>query len=229
MPSAAIVDYGMGNLYSVHRACGLAGFDSRVTASREHLLAADVVVLPGVGAFGHAMATLQDLGLVETIREVASSSRILVGICLGFQLLMRESQEFGRCEGLGLVDGDVVPFVPEKQGDGRRLKIPHTGWNQVRRPAGSGNSWRSASLMGIADGEYFYFVHSFFVRPSDPATVLTTSRYGGTTFASGVWSGNVIGLQFHPERSGPTGQVFYDNLHAMVTGRSSPLDPAGAP
>src|SRR5512137_1040599 len=118
MPRAAIVDYGMGNLYSVHRACGLAGFDSEVTASRDALLAADVVVLPGVGAFGHAMDTLEGLGLVEAIREVASSSRMLVGICLGLQLFMRESLEFGRREGLGLVDGDVVPFVPEGSADG---------------------------------------------------------------------------------------------------------------
>jgi glutamine amidotransferase len=227
MPRAAIVDYGMGNLYSVHRACGLAGFDSKVTASRTDLLSADVVVLPGVGAFGHAMATLDELGLVDTIREVASSSRTLLGICLGLQLLMRESQEFGRCEGLGLVDGDVVPFLPQEQADGRRLKIPHTGWNQVRRPSGAGDSWRSAALDGISDGEYFYFVHSFYVRPSDPASVLTTTAYGGTQFASGVCARNIIGLQFHPERSGPRGQKFYDNLFAIASGRSSTLHPSG--
>lgn len=208
---AAIVDYGMGNLFSVTQACERAGMRALVTARPEELLAAPAVILPGVGAFGDAMQTLKTLGLVEVLREVASAGQVLLGVCLGMQLLMERSDEFGRHEGLGLIEGDVLR-LPDAEAGRRRLKIPQVGWNQIR-PAGA---WEGTVLQGLADGEYMYFVHSFYCRPADPGVWLSLTSYGPTEFCSALRKGRVFGCQFHPERSGSQGIKVYQNLARLI-------------
>jgi glutamine amidotransferase len=213
----AIVDYGLGNLFSVKQACEQAGMRALVTSRHEDLRSAPAVVLPGVGAFGDAMRTLEGLGLIEVLREVASEGKILLGICLGMQLLMQESHEFGRYDGLGIIDGDVVP-LPNLLEKGRCVKVPQVGWNRIHATsAGANHVWKDTVLGGLSDGEYMYFVHSFYCRPERSDVVLATTSYGQTEFCSAVRKGNVFGCQFHPERSGFQGVKVYRNLADMIS------------
>ncbi len=212
----AIVDYSLGNLFSVKQACAHVGLEAVITSSRKDILKADAVILPGVGAFGDAMATLHRLDLVGVLRDVAASGKPLVGICLGVQLLLTESHEFGRHSGLGVIDGPVV-LLDQPQEGGRRLKIPQIGWNRVGKPTGAEDPWKDTLLEGIADGEYMYFVHSYVVQPQDPKVVLSTTRYGQIEFCSSIRSGNIFACQFHPERSGSEGLKVYHNLKKLVS------------
>jgi len=218
----AIVDFGLGNLYSVKHACAQVGVSATITSSAAEVFAADAIILPGVGAYSDAMATLGRLGLVTVIREFVTSGRPLVGICLGMQLLMSSSDEFGRCDGLGIIPGRVVRFQDPVGGD-RKLKVPQIGWNgvhRVRAQDGDGDPWTGTFLDGIADGEPMYFVHSYVVQPADPGVVLSTTRYGNVEFCSSLQYRNVVACQFHPERSGPEGLKIYRNLAKMIADRT---------
>lgn len=214
-PKIAIVDHNLGNLYSVKHACTHVGLEATITSSKSDILKADAVILPGVGAFGDAMATLRRLDLVSVLREIAASSKPLIGICLGIQLLMAESYEFGWHKGLGIVEGTVVPLDNPKEKE-RMLKVPQIGWNRICKPAANGNSapdlWLGTPLDGTRDGEYMYFVHSYIVQPQDSSLVLSMSRYGHIEFCSSLRLGNVFACQFHPERSGVKGFEIYRNL-----------------
>lgn len=212
-PLVGIVDYGMGNLFSVQRACERVGLEARLASSRRELERAEGVILPGVGAFGDAMQALRRLELVEPLRTAAASGKPFMGICLGLQLLMRESHEFGRHEGLGIVEGDVVRLSEGAQ-EGRRLKVPQVGWNRIA-PA-QGRRWADSWLRGLPDGACLYFVHSFYVRPADPSLALSQTRYGPTEFCSSLQRGNLFACQFHPERSGSLGLAIYRNFAAAV-------------
>jgi glutamine amidotransferase len=216
-----IVDYGMGNLFSVLRACQSVGAEAVISNSRELIIDADGVILPGVGAFGVAMDNLAALDLIDVLRDVAATGKPLLGVCLGMQLLMSESDEFGRHRGLDLIPGDVVrlPVIP---GSGGMSKVPHVGWESVEPPAslpgqnGSVGRWNGTVLDGLASGEYMYFVHSFYCRPRDRERELAMTRYGTFEFCSALMEGNVTGCQFHPERSGPAGLQVYRNFSAKV-------------
>lgn len=224
----AIVDYGLGNLFSVNHACEYAGMQATITSSRQEISAADVVILPGVGAFGDAMASLNRLDLVGPLREIAASGKPLVGICLGLQLLMEESCEFGRHRGLGIVAGMVVRF-DRPVGESGSLKVPQVGWNRIYRKGDAetcgeagGTSvevWSDSWLAEVHDGEYMYFVHSFYARPEDPSKILAVSRYGNIEFCSALRYGNVFATQFHPERSGPQGLRIYRNIASLLRQR----------
>lgn len=217
-PRVAIVDYGLGNLFSVRQACHHAGMDATITSSRSEVANADGVILPGIGAFGDAMQTLRSLQLVDTLRGVADGGRPLVGICLGMQLLMDVSYEFGRHEGLGIIPGSVERFPDQIQGTAR-LKVPQVGWNRVHKPVAvpaAEDGWARGPMAGVADGEFMYFVHSYVVRPAAPDVVLAISRYGAVEFCSGVARANVVAWQFHPERSGPRGLRLYGNVAALM-------------
>jgi imidazole glycerol-phosphate synthase subunit HisH len=197
----AIVDYGMGNLRSVEKAFQAVGYDAEITSSPQRVREADGVVLPGVGAFGEAMANLKRAGLVEVLRQV-SADRAFMGICLGQQLLFEESVEMGRFEGLGILPGRVERFSgPEK--------VPHIGWNQLHVVK------QSPLLAGVRDGDFAYFVHSYYVAPSDPAVILATTDYG-VAFASIVGRESLFGLQFHPEKSQSVGLTMLANFGALV-------------
>ncbi len=194
----AIIDYGLGNLESVKYALDRLGVESELTADPERLASAEGVVLPGVGAFGRAMEEFRRLELVEPTRAAARSGRPFLGICLGAQLLLSHSDEHGRHTGLELIGGEVVRFEGS-------LTVPHMGWNQVRqeRP--------SLLFEGIENDSYFYFAHSYFLRPGDEGVVMGSTEYGGR-YASAVQQDMVFGCQFHPEKSGPVGLRMLENF-----------------
>jgi len=210
-PLVAIVDYDMGNIFSVKHACETVGLIAILTSSPREIELADAVILPGIGAFPDAMNCLERLNLVGPLRDRAFSGKPVIGICLGMQLFMTESDEFGLRPGLGVFSGSVVHFGAPREGE-RVLKVPHVGWNRVHVSEGT-SSASGVDLLGPDnDGESMYFVHSYVVRPDDPAVVVATTRYGDTEFCSVMARENVVGFQFHPERSGPAGLRIYANL-----------------
>lgn len=198
-----VIDYGMGNLLSVRRGLEHCGASVEVSSDPEVIHNAARVVLPGVGAFADAMAELQRLQLDEVVREVARRGTPLLGICLGMQLLLDESQEFGHAAGLGLIPGEVVP-IPALQADSSPLKVPHIGWNALCLPEGR-QDWGNTLLQDIKPGETVYFVHSFMAQPKDPAHRVAECRYGNLPICASIGSNNIYGCQFHPEKSGETG------------------------
>jgi glutamine amidotransferase len=198
----AIIDYGMGNLRSVSKAFEAVGYQAIVTRNASSIQNASHVVLPGVGAFGDCMAHLDQYGLIEPIKAAIQSGKPFLGICLGFQLLFTESEEFGRHEGLNIFPGKVRAFSKD-----RTLKVPHMGWNQV-------NVQRPCPLFEeIADGADWYFVHSFFVDPQDRQITATTTTYG-MRFTSSIWKDNIVACQFHPEKSQAVGLQLMKNFGA---------------
>ncbi len=215
-PRAAIVDYGVGNLYSVRSACAAVGLLAEITGEKAAILAADAVIVPGMGAFGDAMDTLRRMDLIEPLREIAAAGTPLIGICLGMQLFMSESEEFGHHQGLGVIPGPVVRFATPHQRS-EELKVPHVGWARIA-PARAVSSWSEWPLQGIDSGEYMYFVHSYYAVPSEPEVVFSVSRYGDIGFCSSLKRGNVFACQFHPERSGPKGLQVYRNIADHITG-----------
>jgi glutamine amidotransferase len=208
----AILDYGVGNLKSVHKALEHIGAEATVSSDPEVLDAARGVVLPGVGAFGDAMLNLKRRGLVAPLLRQVSRGKPLLGICLGMQLLFEESEEMGLHQGLGLLPGKVVRF-PEGS-----LTVPHVGWNQLRL-AGRGTG--GGILEGIPDGAYAYFVHSYYVAPEEPGDVLATTEYG-PEFAAVVGRGEIWGAQFHPEKSQEVGLALLENYVSLVGKRGRP-------
>jgi glutamine amidotransferase len=213
-PRVAIVDYGLGNLFSVAQACQVVGLAASITNDRKTIETADAVILPGVGAFGDAMQTLRRLDLVGVLKDTPARGTPLIGICLGVQLLMTESQEFGTHQGLGLIRGQVVRLNSPREGE-RMLKVPQVGWNRIHA-AGGIQRWKDTPLEGVHDGEFMYFVHSFVVVPDDRSVVTSTTVYGDVEFCSSLSSGVVFACQFHPERSGRRGLQVYDNVRRMV-------------
>lgn len=199
----AVIDYGMGNLLSVCRGLEYCGATVTETADPAAILSASRVVLPGVGAFANGMAELRRHGLDAVVREVAARGTPLLGICLGMQMLLDESEEFGITTGLGLIPGRVVP-IPATATDGHLQKIPHIGWNELILPHGRG-SWAGTLLQEIKPGEAAYFVHSFMANPIDSAHRIADCLYGGQLIVAAIGSGSVFGCQFHPEKSGEVG------------------------
>ena len=189
----AVVDYGMGNLRSAQKGLEKAGYAAEVTDDPARILDAAGVVLPGVGAFKDCFDGLRNLGLVEPVKEAAASGRPFLGICVGMQLMFESSEEGGATEGLGIFPGRVVRFP-----DGRvtGLKVPHMGWNRLKRRAGAADPL----LAGLSADAAVYFVHSYYPDPEDERIVLAEAEHG-VTFAAACGRGNVFGVQFHPEKS----------------------------
>jgi len=202
-PDVTVIDYGVGNLLSVQRGLEHCGANVMLTADPERILAAKRVVLPGVGAFGNAMQALKQLNLVEVIRRLADRQTPLLGICLGMQLLLEESEEFGITAGLGLIPGRVVP-VPAQSVSGQAQKIPHIGWSALQPSAASGG-WRGTLLQDTHPGDAAYFVHSFMAVPTDPAHRIADCVYGGHLIPAVIGRDRITGCQFHPEKSGEVG------------------------
>jgi glutamine amidotransferase len=210
----AIIDYQVVNLRSIEKAFERLGARAEVTSDPDLIRRAERVVLPGVGAFKAGMQQLDRLGLEPVIREVIDAGTPFLGICLGMQLLMTESEEFGRHRGLGVIPGRVVRFPTETPAMAG-LKVPHMGWNEasIRR--------RSDALSGIPDKGYFYFVHSYYVEPDDPQVVAAETVYG-VRFASVVVRRNVVACQFHPEKSQALGLAF---LRRFAASRAEAVGP----
>lgn len=201
-PEVTVIDYGVGNLLSVQRGLEHCGVKVILTADPEQILAASRVVLPGVGAFGNGMQALDRLDLIAVIRELAKRGTPLLGICLGMQLLLEESEEFGVTNGLGLIPGRVIP-VPDRTLSGAMQKIPHIGWSALQPSDTRG--WKQTLLQDNRPGEAVYFVHSFMAVPKDPAHRLADCLYGGHKIAAAIGRDKITGCQFHPEKSGEVG------------------------
>ena len=196
----AIIDYDAGNLKSVEKALQALGEETVITRDREEILAADRVILPGVGAFGDAMEKLHQYGLVEIIRQVVQKGTPFLGICLGLQLLFEESEESQGVPGLGTLKGKIrrIPNTPG-------LKIPHMGWNSLTlRP-------ETRLFSGLGEEPYVYFVHSYYLEAADPEIVAASADYGVVIHAA-VETGNVFACQFHPEKSSDTGLQILKNF-----------------
>ncbi|MDD4953351.1 MAG: imidazole glycerol phosphate synthase subunit HisH [Candidatus Omnitrophica bacterium] len=197
----AIIDYGMGNIHSVNKALQNLGAKTLVTNKPADIQAAEKVVLPGVGAFDDAMQELKRQGLVPAILESINSKKPFLGICLGMQLLFPKSQEAKRELGLGAVKGVVKKF-PAKLG----LKVPHIGWNQLKKATAE-----CPLLKDIPDSSYVYFCHSYYPQPKDKSVVAATCDYG-VNFSAIIWKDNLFGAQFHPEKSQSVGLKILENF-----------------
>lgn len=197
--SIAIIDYGMGNLRSVQKAFEACGAKPLIVSKSRDIEKADKVVLPGVGAFTHAISELKKLRLIDPLKEKVRSGTPYLGICLGLQLLFSESEEGGRVKGLDLISGPVVRFRGS-------LKTPHMGWNTV-----SILQKKCPLLKEISQEDYFYFVHSYYGVPDDKSWALTSTQYG-KKFTSSVWKGNIFATQFHPEKSQKNGLTMIRNF-----------------
>ena len=202
----ALLDYGSGNLRSVHKALLKVGADVSIVQRPEGMKDARAVVLPGVGAFDDCINALRKQELLEASREFIQTGKPFLGICVGYQALFEKSEEFNSCAaGLGVFKGKVVRF-PEQPG----LKVPQIGWNQIEMAQTDCPLFR-----GLANGSYVYFVHSFFPQPEDPTIIATRTTYGGT-FASSIWRDNVFATQFHPEKSQEVGLRLLRNFVELV-------------
>ena len=191
----AVVDYGVGNLFSLARSLEFVGADCAVTRDPEALRRADRIILPGVGAFGDAARRLRDLGLDALLQDQAALGKPLLGICLGMQLLLDVSYEYGEHPGLGLIPGAVKPLAPALAPG---AKVPHMGWNALRILGGD------PLLSGVRQGDSVYYVHSYYATGCE-ASLVAVSEHGGVEVPGVVRRGNVCGMQFHPEKSGAVG------------------------
>ena len=199
----AVLDYDAGNIKSVEKALQSLGADVIVTRDREEILKTDHVILPGVGAFGDAMKKLESYGLIPVIKEVIDKGTPFLGICLGLQLLFEESEEAPGVKGLGILPGKIVRFS-ESNG----LKIPQIGWNRLSFPR------RGKLFEGIDEGEFVYFVHSYYLKADNETDVVATCEYGDLVHAS-VERDNVYACQFHPEKSSSVGLKILKNFIAL--------------
>jgi imidazole glycerol-phosphate synthase subunit HisH len=192
-----VIDYGLGNLHSVVNACAYIGAKVGIATSGEELEDFSHLILPGVGAFGDGMKGLIKNGHVEHLKQEVEKGKPLLGVCLGAQLLLGESEEFGSHVGLGLIPGRVESIPSEK------VKVPHVGWQRIEAPEGA--NWTGSILDGSSKGMWAYFIHSFHAIPSNQGDVLATCEYSGNIITAAVRRDNVTGMQFHPEKSGRLG------------------------
>ena len=202
--SIVIVDYGLGNLHSVLKAFQALGLVAQITSDPQLVTAASHIVLPGVGAFGDGMRGLDERGLSDALLESSGSGKWILGICLGMQLLLSESEEFGLHAGLDLIPGRVVALKSPAEVGVAGYKIPHVGWSRLLSRPG-GQTWTNTVLQHTAEGSEFYFVHSFTAQPADPLHLLAMATYGGQEIGAVLQKDNVMGTQFHPEKSAQAG------------------------
>ncbi len=201
-PQVTVIDYGAGNILSVTNAIEQVGGEACVTDSPTAVDKATHLVLPGVGAFARATGELSKRKLIEPIIRYATSGRPFLGICLGMQLLLEESEEFGRHEGLGLVSGKVE-IIPATKVSGESHKIPHIGWNGLQEPAA--NRWKGTLLESLSPSFAMYFVHSYNAHPNKKEHILATANYNDRIITAAIQQGNLTGFQSHPEKSGADG------------------------
>jgi len=204
-----VIDYGMGNLFNVMRALEALECDVSITNDVKNIVNADKLLLPGVGAFEDGMSDLKTSNLDSAIKEFSLTERPLMGICLGMQLLMSVSEENGRHDGLNLIEGDVLKFK-EPNEKSAKYKIPQIGWNKLSETKLS--KWPGSILEGIENNAYMYFLHSYYVNPKDKKVVISETSYGQNTFCSVLQKNQIIGCQFHPERSGEIGLKILKNF-----------------
>jgi glutamine amidotransferase len=202
-PQVTIVDYGLGNLLSVRRGFEYCGAKVSIASDPRVILKSSHLVLPGVGAFPNAMSLLRKHNLIDAVREFGQSGKPLLAICLGMQLLMDESDEFTTTTGLGLISGRVIP-VPSTDNSGKKVKVPHIGWSPIL-PAHRGKGWDGTVLADNSPGDSVYFVHSFMVALANRNEELAYANYGENRVSAVISKEQIIGCQFHPEKSGELG------------------------
>jgi glutamine amidotransferase len=204
VPKIVIIDYGMGNLRNVQKGFGRIGFEAKLTRSKREIENASALVLPGVGAFKDCMKNLETFGLIDPLLRSIEKGKPYLGICLGLQILFSESEEFGHRRGLDLIHGKVVKFnsAPDH-------KVPHMGWNTVDKMQ------EVPFLHGIESGDFFYFVHSYYVIPEESRWVSTLTSYG-SPFVSSIWKENLFATQFHPEKSQQKGLRILENFAKSI-------------
>lgn len=204
----SIIDYDAGNIKSVEKALQFLGEDAIITSDRDVILASDAAILPGVGAFGDAMGRIRSRGLDKTIYEFVDTGKPFLGICLGLQLIFKESEESPGVTGLGLLDGRIVK-IPSDYPDGTFLKVPQIGWNDIEINP------KSRLFAGIEGKPYVYFVHSYYLKADNPEDVAARTTYGVTIDAA-VERGNVMATQFHPEKSSEVGLKILKNFVTLL-------------
>ena len=202
-PQIAIVDYQLGNLFSVKMACDKLDYAAELATSSGEIEKADAIILPGVGAFGQAMNNLEKLDMVSALKDHVAAGKPLFGICLGMQLLFEESEEFGNPKGLGIIPGSVRRLTPDN------VPIPQIGWNQIQPAGYYPNGWSGTVLEEVAAGQWIYFVHSFYVDNADENDAICRTDYGGFEYTSAVRHGSVFATQYHPEKSATPGLSIY--------------------
>ena len=205
MSKVIIVDFNLGNLHSVKKACEVCNIKAKISSQMSDIEKAEALILPGVGAFGEAMSNLNKLNLVDSIKGFVDSGRPLFGICIGLQLLFRESSEFGLTKGLDLISGKVEKITFENQEIYKNFRIPFIGWNKVEFKN------KSSLLDHFESGNYFYFVHSYSARLEISSDLLASSMYGDLEVTSAIERNNIFATQFHPEQSGKIGLQIYEN------------------
>lgn len=202
-----IVDYGLGNLFSIEQACKHLGYSTTLSSDPGIILGASNLILPGVGSFEIAMKQLIAFNLIDTLTTFVKTGKPIIGVCLGMQLLFDESNEFGKHKGLGFIKGKVIKFP--KIVNNQKIRIPHIGWNKIHK---SELEWASTPLVNIKNESLMYFVHSYYVQPESKENILTRTNYAGFEFCSSIKKDNIFGFQFHPEKSGKEGLMIYDNF-----------------
>ena len=207
--NVTIIDYGIGNLLSVKRGLEKCGAQVTISSNSDEILSSERIILPGVGAFSKAMEELKNKDLIEIIKNSSKRGTPILGICLGMQMLLDESEEFGISEGLGLIPGRVIP-IHKKSKNNNPLTIPHIGWNAL--VGDSLNDWEKTLLKGLDQGDDVYFVHSFMAKTLDKSHSIAYCNYGDYPVTAVVANKNIMGCQFHPEKSGETGLKILRNF-----------------
>ena len=216
MSKVVIIDYQLGNMFSVLNACLHIGMDVEISAEKSKIMAADAVILPGVGAFADAMHNLEKLDLISPIKDFVATNKPFLGVCLGLQLLFEESEEFGANKGLGLVKGVVKKF-PNQFENNHNIKVPQISWNTIAKPNNeNADLWRNTPLSDIPEHSFMYFVHSFFVQPSEKQDIITETTYENIKYCSGIKKNNIFATQFHPEKSAKLGLQLYKNWFEQI-------------
>ena len=208
MKKIVIIDYGLGNLLSIRRAIINVGGLATISENSNDIINADLLILPGVGAFPTGMVELERRGYLEAIKEFSLKERPLLGICLGMQLLFSSSEENVHTKGLNLISGKVLK-LPRKNNDGTKNKIPHIGWEKIYN---NNNNWDNTILSSIKQKEYVYFVHSYYPSDLKKENIVSYSSFGDIHFGSSVQKGCIMGVQYHPEKSGSGGMKILKNF-----------------
>ncbi len=199
MKKVCILDYGIGNLKSLYNAFKKLDSNPILTSDYRKIIDADYLILPGVGAFSNAMEKLKNANLNETIYEFIDQERPFLGICLGMQMLFDFSDEFGVTKGLGIIEGNVIK-IPTGNNE---IKLPYIGWNKIEKS--NSEQWNNSILSNIREEDYVYFIHSYCCKPKNNENIIANTHYEGIELCASVQKDNIIGLQFHPEKSGEVG------------------------
>ena len=214
IPKVSIIDYGIGNLFSVLKACEFVGMNAIVTNDIKEITSSDAIILPGVGAFGDAMKSLNNFDLVNPLIDFANSGKPLMGVCLGMQLLLSESEELGKNKGLGIIDGvcKKFPLINNEV----KIKVPQITWNKIYANKNSTHFKVNTPLELIDNGEYMYFVHSYYADLVNEDEVLSKTKYGDIEYCSSLNKDNIFAFQFHPEKSGLQGLKIYQKFNKII-------------